>query len=595
MQIKPKKHQQDALKKIKQALIKHRRAQVTMACGTGKSYVAAWTVQAHAANSVLVLVPSLALVRQLKDSFEKVFSYPAVAVCSDRTIAANDDVKVSEAELGCRVTTDANVVKEHLAQPGKRLVYCTYQSAPKLKGFKFDLGIFDEAHKTAGWQHKSFGFPLHDKNIRIKHRVFFTATPRVSRATNDEVASMDDVKVYGPKVYELPFRKAVKRGLICDYRLVISEINEDVDTQHHAALQVAIQKAMDARGIKKVFAFFRTVDQARVFATDTAGFDPSVTVLHVNGAMSTEERNGVIAQFEKADRAVLTNARCLTEGVDVPAVDMVVFAQAKRSTIDIVQAAGRAMRNSPGKERGYIFLPVWRNAAAGETFDTAVSREGFKPVLDTLRALASQDALLESLLDVAGVQSAPTRGLAETSLIEYTASTAPAIDALRRAVAHSVIARRVPAGYWTIDRIRVVAKKCKTRRDLQQRFPAAHAAARRWGVLDDLIPLAVRRWTRKELIEIARKYSSAGRYRFKEENYGAYQAALTSEYRDEIFAMIPSKVGNRIRRKWTTDELLTEARKYSRAVDLRTGNYSVYVACYRRDLLWTVFEKGART
>jgi superfamily II DNA or RNA helicase len=557
MPIKPKPHQKDALKKITQGLTKHRRAQVTMACGTGKSYVSAWTVQAAKAESVLVLVPSLALVRQLKESFEAVFACPTIAVCSDKTVAGQDTVVVSEEELGCQVTTDPAVVKAHLAQPGKRLVFCTYQSAPRLKGFKFDLGIFDEAHKTAGWQHKAFGFALHDKNIRIKQRVFFTATPRVTRTSNDEVASMDDVKVYGPKVYELPFRKAVKRGIICDYRLIISEINEDVDTQHHAALQVAIQKAMDARGIKKVFAFFRTVEQARVFANDTAGFDPSVTLLHVSGAMSTEERKAVIAQFEKADRAVLTNARCLTEGVDVPAVDMVVFAQAKRATIDIVQAAGRAMRNSPGKQRGYIFLPVWRNAAAGETFETAVSREGFRPVLDTLRALASHDALLESALEIARNTEASS-GIPD--IVDFTAAQGQDIAKLRTAVEYAVISVRRSRGYWSRERCFERAKKHGTYEAIAADYPLRSTAYKLgcWFEIVRMYPPEPK--TPKYLWPIDACVAEASKYKTRSEFCrGSYQVYKGCVDRGLIDQLMPNLTEDR---RWTFERCASLVKNY---------------------------------
>ena len=572
-----------------------------MACGTGKSYVAAWAVQAAKAKSVLVLVPSLSLVRQLKESFDQV-KVPGsiIAVCSDKTVAGSDAVYVSSEEVGCTVTTDPAVVRAHLKQRGSRIVFCTYQSAPLLQGLKFDFGVFDEAHKTAGRGDKSFGFALYDENVTITKRLFLTATPRVVRFPVDkedteEVVSMDDPQVYGPKFFSLSFRKAVEKKIITGYRLIISTVKESVEVYNHPALQVALQSAMTERGIKKVFAFFRTVSEAQAFGKDRSGLDPDVQVLHVNGGMSTAERKGVITQFEKAPRAILTNARCLTEGVDVPVVDMVVFAQAKRSTIDIVQAAGRAMRNSPGKNLGYIFLPVWRDDAKGETFEDATMREGFKPLHDTLRALAEQDALLEDVLENIRTGKGSTDGggggvgMGEGGIIEYDDPVD--VEALRRAVEHAIVEHRRPDGYWTESRIRSAAAGCASRSEFIRKFSAAYLAAVSLGIYEELIPSKSPRWDVSELFRLAKRFSSKGRSALKKYDYGAYQAIIASKHRDEILAHIPLKVKTAARKKWTNDKLLAEARKFEMAVDFRRANYAAYVACYKRDLLWTVFTK----
>jgi len=585
MAITPRPHQLAALKAIKKGFTKHKRGQGILACGTGKSLLAAWAVKASKARTVLVLVPSLALVRQVRESFLQVFPRLAsVAVCSDKTVAGRDSVSIDPSEVGCLVTTDGSLVRAHLKQKGQRVVFCTYQSASLLAGFKFDFAIFDEAHKTAGRIDKAFGFALDDKNIAIKKRLFLTATPRVVRLPVDteeteDVASMDDPQVYGSRFYSLPFREAVEEKIICGYRLIISEINEDVDTEHHAALQVAIQKSMDDRGIKKVFAFFRTVEQAQTFANDTAGFDPSVTVLHVNGSMSTGERKLVIAQFEKAERAVLTNARCLTEGVDVPAVDMVVFAQAKRSTIDIVQAAGRAMRNSPGKNLGFIFLPVWRNAAAEETFEAAASREGFKPVLDVLRALSDQDALLEAVLE--DLRKKGGGGGGGEKVIVYEG---PDLEALRRAVTHAIVEQPRSAGYWNLQTILSAAATCSSLTEFTARYSGAYDAAARKGWLA-LLPFSKGWpiWDPASCEEEARKH--AGRSAFHDHAQSAYIYARDSGLLDVFF---PEK---KTSRKWRLDNLKLEAAKYSSRGFFAEGNAAAYQAALKLGLIDTFFPE----
>lgn len=591
MAITPRPHQLAALKDIKKGLKNKSRGQAIMACGTGKSLLAAWAVKASKARTVLVLVPSLALVRQVRESFLQVFpKLASVAVCSDKTVAGRDAVSIDPSEVGCLVTTSAVIVRTHLKLGGQRVVFCTYQSASLLAGFKFDFAIFDEAHKTAGRLDKSFGFALDNKNIAIKKRLFLTATPRVVRLPVDteeteDVASMDDPQVYGNRLYSLPFRTAVEEKIICGYRLIISEINEDVDTEHHAALQVAIQKSMDERGVKKVFAFFRTVGQAQTFADDTAGFDPSVTVLHVNGGMSTEERKTIVSQFEKAERAVLTNARCLTEGVDVPAVDMVVFAQAKRSTIDIVQAAGRAMRNSPGKQLGYIFLPVWRNVVTEETFEAAAARESFKPVLDVLQAMSDQDALLEDVLeDIRKGGGGGGGGGGKGPVIVYEG---PDLEALRRAVTHAVVEQKRPIGYWTDARMDAAAKECNSPNEFKNKYPTAYVRLCTEGKLAEFTAHFKRKklWNKDQCAVAARQVSTWTE--LSQRFSGAYKMIHREHWENDLCSHFEKFVP--LPKKWTMAAVSAEAAKHADRAELARKCKTAYNAALKFGMLDSLY------
>jgi hypothetical protein len=106
----------------------------------------------------------------------------------------------------------------------------------------------------------------------------------------------------------------------------------------------------------------------------------------------------------------MSNARCLTEGVDVPAVDMVAFLSPKRSRVDIVQATGRAMRRAPGKELGYVLVPLYVELAAGESVEDAVSRADFDEVWDVLQSLQEQDEALAELIRHVGEQKGRGKG-----------------------------------------------------------------------------------------------------------------------------------------------------------------------------------------
>ena len=160
-----------------------------MACGTGKTLVALWAAERLGVKSVLVLVPSLALVRQtlhewLKETRWDNFSY--LCVCSDPSVTRGaDNMVVRQSDLDFPVTTDSSVVKEYLSSSsqGVRVIFSTYQSAQVVaegipKGASFDLGLFDEAHKTAGREGTRFSFALKDDNLPILKRLFMTATPR---------------------------------------------------------------------------------------------------------------------------------------------------------------------------------------------------------------------------------------------------------------------------------------------------------------------------------------------------------------------------------------------------------------------------------
>ena len=160
---------------------------------------------------------------------------------------------------------------------------------PSREWTAFDLGIFDEAHKTAGREGANFGFALEDRNLPIAKRVFLTATPRHYDVRKKDkegdkalVYSMDQPATYGPIVHTLSFAEAARRGIICNYKVIISVVTSemvnaellsrgevivegDVVRARTVANQIAIQKACEAHDLKKVFSFHRNVASARDF------------------------------------------------------------------------------------------------------------------------------------------------------------------------------------------------------------------------------------------------------------------------------------------------------------------------------------------
>jgi len=433
----PQPHQIEALGKILSAFEKCERVTTVMACGTGKTLVALWTAERMGCTRILVLVPALALLRQtlhewLRETHWETISY--LCVCSDPTVERDvDDLIVRQSDLDFPISTDSETVREFCEQEfaGIKVVFSTYQSSPvvaegMIKANPFELGIFDEAHKTAAREGAKFSFALKDENLPIRNRLFMTATPRHYDVRKKDregeskiVYSMDVPEVYGPVVYKLSFAEAARRDIICNYKVIISVVtSEMVNAEllrrsgvivdgyrvmaHRVANQIALQKAVEKYNLSKVFTFHTTLVSAKSFtqpgSEGISNYLTNFEAYHVNGTMPTAKREDVMKAFGESENAVMSNARCLTEGIDVPAVDMVAFLAPKRSRVDIVQATGRAMRKKPGKTTGYVLVPLFVERATGESVEEAVERREFEEVWDVLQAMQEQDDILVEII-----------------------------------------------------------------------------------------------------------------------------------------------------------------------------------------------------
>ncbi len=462
-------YQEAAVKDVCNNLKKNSRTHAVMACGTGKTIVALKIAQRMKAKRVLVLLPSLALVRQTYREWLKHYLRPDIrfiTVCSDFGINKGiDELTFKACDSEFPVTTDAKELRDRLKGVDKVVVFSTYQSSKVVgkacgRKFQFDLGIFDEAHKTAGKLDSLFAFPLSDKNIRINKRFFLTATPRLvnirkrDKEGEFEIASMDDPEMYGTLAHRLPFSEAAKKRIICDYKIVASIVTqEDVTrellkqgevkgkTDHVRAMQVAhqvaLKNAIQKFKLTKLFTFHSSIKGAKSFVAEgDEGIGAHVKKLHtchVNGSQSSAIRETILSEFREASRALVSNARCLTEGVDVPAVDCVAFIQPRRSRVDIVQAVGRAMRKAKGKACGYLFVPLYVEQKRGESIEEAVERTRFDEVADVLNAMRDHDDDLKDILEVLGVQmgEGKIKGITARAFAEKVSVIGPSIPLAR--------------------------------------------------------------------------------------------------------------------------------------------------------------------
>ena len=454
----PRDHQTEAIAAVASGLETADRGQLIMACGTGKTYVTLWVKEALNAQRTLVLVPSLSLLSQLLREWTHAASVPfdLLCVCSDDSVGSRsgDDAVHSVMDLAFRVTSDAAEVRRFLCGGGNRVVLSTYQSSLVVAAAQsepdvpaFDLAIADEAHRCAGKVGGDFGAILDNEQIRSAKRLFATATPRIysrgvksaAEARGVEVVDMDDKALFGDVMYALPFGKAIERKLLTDYRVVIIGVDDatiaqwidqrklvstgtgvETDSESLAA-QIGLLKAMKDYDLKRVISFHSRVSRAEGFITELQKVSDWISDEHrpsgdlhadfVTGNMPAGKRKVKLDRLKELranERAVLSNARCLAEGVDVPSLDGVAFIDPRSSHVDIVQAVGRAIRLSPEKKTGTIILPVFLKSAANAV--SAIEASNFKPIWEVLDALKAHDDVLAWDLDQIRTEMGRTPG-----------------------------------------------------------------------------------------------------------------------------------------------------------------------------------------
>ncbi len=347
-----------------------------------------------------------------------------------------------------------------------RVVFATYQSISVIAAAQakhglpeFDLIVCDEAHRTTGvtfaGEDESNFVKVHDNEvIRGRKRLYMTATPRIygenakSKARDAEavLASMDDPDLYGEVLFHHGFARAVESGILTDYRVIVLVMDEgqvsaavqkrlaDENTElvlDDATKIVGCWKALSKTGLagtaaddpepmRRALAFCRSINSSKLVRNefeqvvvefqaeigDDEGNGVFCEVRHVDGTYNARER-GQRLDWLKEDAGanvcrILSNARCLTEGVDVPALDAILFLHPRNSQIDVVQAVGRVMRQAPGKRMGYVILPV--GVPPGVPADVALGdNEKYRVVWQILNALRAHDEGLGAVINQGGL------------------------------------------------------------------------------------------------------------------------------------------------------------------------------------------------
>ena len=437
----PLQHQLDAINATHEHFKNFNRGKLIMACGTGKTYtslkIAELETNSH--GKILFLVPSISLLSQTLQEWatyaEKSFNY--ICVCSDETVSKSAD-EFWGVNLPMPATTDPAEISrriENFSADKMTVIFSTYQSLDKVAAAQidFDLIICDEAHRTTGYGKDATQFTaIHAENfIHGKKRLYMTATPRLYKsdakkkaADNDlELWSMDDAQTYGDEIFHIGFGDAVEKNLLSDYKVIVLTVTENsvpAEIQNALADDTiinlddvakligcvnALQKRSlndfdeDFTPLNKAVAFCQNIKISKRIAEIFNALKMQVTAEHIDGTNSAAVRDTKLSWLKNANAChILTNVRCLSEGVDVPSLDAVLFLSPRKSKVEIVQAVGRVMRKAAGKKYGYIIIPVVVPIDKSPE-DALESSKDFGTVWDVLNALRAHDSRMDIFVE----------------------------------------------------------------------------------------------------------------------------------------------------------------------------------------------------
>lgn len=351
-------------------------------------------------------------------------------------------------------------IEDKHIQPEFITVFSTYQSidviidAQKNGFYEFDLVVCDEAHRTTGTtelgQEGSAFTKVHSNaNVKAKKRLYQTATPRVygedakrkAQERSVVIADMNDPDIYGKELHIIGFGEAIRRGILTDYKVMVLAVDEDViarrfqdmfsktesglqfdditkiigcwnglvkrDGDTNKTLGLPMKRAIAFTGTikdsKMITDMFSTVVDEYLYKDQNAtNTQFEIEIQHADGTMNAVEKNEKIdwlkSEVPENTCRVLSNARFLTEGVDIPDLDAVMFLKPRKSKIDIAQAVGRVMRTAKGKDYGYIILPIGVPAGA-EAHSLLDNNENYAVVWEILNALRSIDERFDATIN----------------------------------------------------------------------------------------------------------------------------------------------------------------------------------------------------
>ena len=419
-------HQIEAVQKLSKHYKSGKsRASIFHCCRSGKSLTSVALHKQVKSKASIVFVPSISLISQtISDWKPNLPRARFLVVCGDRS-----------AHIG-QVTTSPAKIREFIREFKNEeiVIFCTYLSSgricnalSKLEDFKFDLMIADEAHRSAGVDLKSAKYIHFDDCINATNRLYMTATARhisnrVLEYTHEDSQKvcMSDTSIFGEEVHSYTIHEGIENaGILSDYQIVAQGISCDLtkraieddtnpnhlhisETAKLKCLHKALTKWKREHPLTHCISFHNTIDKAKNFAKKFKA--RGWKTFHINSEMNAEDRKNVIEEFQKCKKGLLTNCKCLTEGVNIVKCDCVFFSDTKHSTVDIVQSASRPLTLDPNKPKGFksaIIIPTLHGKNDG--IDDILSRHSHKTLMNVINNLKESDnrlvAFINSLRD----------------------------------------------------------------------------------------------------------------------------------------------------------------------------------------------------
>lgn len=424
--MKPLPHQNKILPIIEQYYKENNYGRLYLPCGTGKTFLGYWiSIHVLNCNKIFIVVPSLYLLSEtyelwVKQLCDTSFKYLLIGSDIDKKEGMNCEYKL---------TTNECDIKEYLENVNDKIVVITtYQSSKLLKdvckeiNFTFDMGIFDEAHRTTGNNDKMFTNLLSYKKISTK-RLFMTATEKIynyqiSKLTKEQqenIYSMDNENVYGKVIYNYSTCKAIDDGQLVDYKVVAPFMSSDnyyelLENNSYItiddstcdikilALSVMIIKTMKDLNIKHMLIFSNKNEKAKkimeTIETLLENDEQNIYCKYLNGSDNMNKRRYEVKLFEQSEIGIISSARIFGEGVNIPICDSVCFADNKGSTVDIIQYVGRCLRKCkvvPNKI-SYVIVPFIMDDDTENFFDS--ENKSFFKLRRILKSLGTTDNLI---------------------------------------------------------------------------------------------------------------------------------------------------------------------------------------------------------
>lgn len=429
-------HQKRIVDICKKYFIEENKGRLYLACGTGKTFLGYWlSVREFKYDKIFIVVPSLYLLSQtyetwIRETQNDEYKYHYILIGSDM-----DDKNGLSQEY--RPTTNENEIENDMKNKKykqKIIVICTYHSSEllisvcnKLK-YKFDFGIYDEAHRTTGEENKCFT-NLVKSDIENK-KLFMTATEKLCKTYINEkkILSMDNEDIYGKVIYRYSIRQAIEDNVLTDYRLVAPFINSNKNTnmmfnKNHDEIflndngkkydiqliltGLMIISCMEEYNFKHLLIFSNINEKAKLIIDFIENYiDKSNHNLkeilyckYLSGNDNMNVRKKEISEFERSKIGIISSARIFGEGIDIKICDAVCFADNKSSSIDIIQYVGRCLRKCITKpdKLSHILIPFVLNDE-NDFFDP--NDESYLKLRKILKIIGSTDDMVTEKINI---------------------------------------------------------------------------------------------------------------------------------------------------------------------------------------------------